>query len=93
MDLWESLINEYGKYEMENICDYKNMTTFKVKRKQGFYFGTFKNGLMEGQGCFINKEQQSIYEGEMKNDMADGKGRIIFKDSYVYIGDWKNDKF
>ncbi|GKY98070.1 hypothetical protein MPSEU_000765000 [Mayamaea pseudoterrestris] len=57
------------------------------------YKGTFRNGLMHGQGCFKYSDGRTIYQGNYCNGFAHGYGEQL-KDngSSGYKGIWEYDK-
>ena len=56
------------------------------------YLGSFKDGILHGDGKMTFNKDDSYYEGSFKNGTPDGYGKMTYEDKSKYEGDWKNGK-
>jgi lysozyme len=54
------------------------------------YIGYWQLGKKNGQGIY--KYNNYTYTGAFKNDYFNGYGQLLYKDSLIYEGQWKNGK-
>jgi hypothetical protein len=61
-----------------------------VIKGEGFeYNGSFKIGLMHGNGSFVYNNES--YDGQFTNGKRNGIGKMIFSNKDEYQGNWVND--
>ena len=85
-------ISDYS--EVENWSNCKGDITFGNNggdRAGNHYFGSFKNGKLQGQGTYT-WANDGKYVGEFKDGKSHGQGTFTFADGRKYVGEFKDDK-
>lgn len=65
----------------------------KYVRSDMHYEGDFENGVLHGDGRFINLSDDTIYQGAFHEGRKHGKGVLRHVDgTFIYDGEWKHGK-
>lgn len=65
-----------------------NILNSKGNEKYFSYDGSWKDGNMEGEGCY-QFQDGSEYKGVFKKNIPDGYGQATYHGGTIYVGEWQ----